>query len=79
MSLKVEQLLDNFFFTTGEPRIYTTGAYLVPLELKKGNESRYVWVMYDYKDDTFRSDGKDFSPRVYGRSVTELMNYPQEE
>ena len=33
MSLKIEQRLDNHFFTEIKPRLYTTGAYLVPMEI----------------------------------------------
>ena len=38
MSLIIEQRLDNFFFTESGPQIYTTGAKLIPMVIKKGNK-----------------------------------------
>ncbi|MDI6767602.1 MAG: hypothetical protein QME52_12340 [Bacteroidota bacterium] len=40
MSLKVEQRLDDFFFTESNPKIYTTGAHLVPMEIRRGKKIR---------------------------------------
>ncbi len=64
MSLKIEQRLDDFFFTESKPRIYTTGAYLVPMEIVEGNKSRFVWVVDQFDDDTYKEDGL-CSPKVY--------------
>ncbi|MDI6766657.1 MAG: hypothetical protein QME52_07535 [Bacteroidota bacterium] len=72
MSLKVEQRLDNFFFTEAIPRIYTTGAYLVPMEIIKGGKKRLIWVVDQFQDDTFTKDGP-CSPKVYAFDKQELI------
>jgi len=72
MSLKVEQILDNFFFAEAEPRIYTSGAYLVPMKIMKGKEKRYVWVVSEFDDDSF-FEGKLCSPRVYADHSRNLL------
>lgn len=72
MSLKVEQRLDNFFFTDSEPRIYTTGAHLAPLELSDGTRKRYVWVVDEFSDDTY-FDGDPCSPNVYANTIKNLL------
>lgn len=73
MSLKVEQRLDDFFFTESEPRIHTTGAHLVPLELIHGEKRRYVWVVDEFYDDTY-FDGDICSPNVYANTIENLLN-----
>lgn len=40
------------------PVIYTTGAYLVPMLINKGGKLRYVWVVEEFHDDTFNSEGE---------------------
>lgn len=72
MSLKVEQILDNFFFAEAGPRIYTTGAYLVPMRITKGEDERYVWVVGEFDDDSYY-DGELCSPRVYADHPRNLM------
>ena len=73
MSLKVEQKLDEFFFTKSEPKIYATGAHLVPLELNKGKKRRYVWVVDKFYDETYL-DGDLCSPNVYADEIEHLLN-----
>lgn len=73
MSLKVEQILDSFFFAETEPRIYTTGAYLVLMKILKGSEERYVWVVHEFDDDSFSYDGKICSPRLYSDKLENLV------
>ena len=53
MSLRIEQRLDNEFFTETGPRIYTTGAHIVPMKIKIGQNTRYVWVVDEFKDDSY--------------------------
>jgi hypothetical protein len=72
MSLKAEQRLDNFFFAEEEPRIYTTGAYLVPMKIAKGEDERYVWVVCEFDDDSYY-DGELCAPRVYADHPMNLM------
>ncbi|HYH85409.1 MAG TPA: hypothetical protein VEX60_07995 [Pyrinomonadaceae bacterium] len=55
MSLKVEQILDGTSFAKRAPRIYTTGAFLVPMKVKSREKERFVWVVSDFNDDTYRS------------------------
>jgi hypothetical protein len=73
MSLKVEQRLDDFFFTESEPKIYTTGAHLVPMEIRRGKKIRYVWVVDQFDDDTY-IDGDLCSPNVYANIKANLLN-----
>ena len=72
MSLKVEQRLENEQFTEFAPRIYTTGAYLVPMSVVVNGESRYVWVVDEFNDDTFADEL--ISPNVYAQNITDLLN-----
>ncbi len=73
MSLKAEQILDNNFFTESAPRIYTTGAYLVPMEIEKNGEKRYVWIIDEFDDDTYSNDGELCSPILYTYSKDYLL------
>jgi hypothetical protein len=79
MSLRIEQKLDDFYFTESEPRIYTTGAYLVPMKVKISNKEGYVWVLDEFVDDTFIClTGKDCSPAVLAKSKEEIFNKLEE-
>ncbi|MBM4064648.1 MAG: hypothetical protein FJ266_03260 [Planctomycetes bacterium] len=64
MSLKIEEKLIGSYFTEIEPVIYTTGAYLVPMEIKVNEEKYYVWVVNEFEDDSFDTNGKFCSPRL---------------
>ena len=72
MSLKVEQRLENEQFTEFAPRIYSTGAYLVPMSVMVNGESRYVWVVDEFNDDTFADEL--ISPNVYAQNIKDLLN-----
>lgn len=72
MSLNAEQRLDEFFFTESNPRIYTTGAHLVPLELSDGPKKRYIWVVDEFGDDSYHK-GNLCSPNVYANSIKNLL------
>ncbi|MBU1153226.1 hypothetical protein KKB84_04550, partial [bacterium] len=50
-SLKIEQKLDENTFAESKPRIFTTGAFLVPLEIIKNGIKRYVWVVDEFADN----------------------------
>ncbi len=72
MSLRIEQRLDNEFFTETGPRIYTTGAHIVPMKIKIGQKQRYVWVVDEFKDDSYDEDGNICSPVVYSKKREDL-------
>lgn len=81
MTLKVEQRLDEKFFTECVPRIYSTGVYLVPIRLKtcKG-EDRFVWVVDQFEDESFDENGESCSPIVYScKKEFLLINRNNEE
>lgn len=73
MSLKIEQRLDEYFFTESEPRIYTTGAYLVPMKLRNKGKEKYIWVVDEFKDDTFNPEGVNCIPRLYVSNKSDLL------
>ncbi len=80
MSLKVEQVLDDCSFAEDEPRIYTTGAYLVPLEIKSRNKTRYVWIVDEFQDDTYIcGEGEMCSSNIYAKNIESLLNEPDDE
>ena len=56
-----------------EPRIYTTGAFLVPLEVTWNGKKRYVWVVDLFRDDTYDDDGITCSPNVYANGKDSLL------
>ncbi len=72
MSLKIEQILDNFFFSEAEPKIYTTGAFLVPMKIMKGEEERYIWVVWEFDDDPYL-DVESCRANVYADSLANLI------
>lgn len=73
MSLKIEQKLDDFYFTESSPQIYTTGAHLIPMEIIKGDKKRYVWVVDEFEDDTYDSNGDLCSPTLYSNTKQNLL------
>jgi hypothetical protein len=74
MSLKVEQILDNNTFTNEGPRIYSTGAYLVPMEINKNGKIRFVWVVDEFEDDSYDKNGELCSPKLYVSKRESLLN-----
>ncbi|MFO0793266.1 MAG: hypothetical protein U0586_04300 [Candidatus Brocadiaceae bacterium] len=76
MSLKIEQKLDNAFFTEIGPRIYTTGAYIVPMKIKIGQKQRYVWVVDEFGDDSYL-DGEHCNPVLYANNLKNLLQSKQ--
>ena len=74
MSLIIEQKLVETEITENKPVIYTTGAYLIPMELKIGDLVKYIWVVDEFNDDTYICPtGKSCSPRVFAKSAEELL------
>ncbi|MFH1449318.1 MAG: hypothetical protein ABIG09_02785 [bacterium] len=73
MSLKIEQRLDENTFTESRPRIFTTGAFLVPLEIIKNGIKRYVWVVDEFADNAYSDDGIVCLPNLYSHSKDCLL------
>jgi len=73
MSIKIDQRLDDNIFTEQKPRIFTTGAFLVPMEIKKNNKKRYIWVVDEFNDDTYNEDGICITPILYACSKEEIL------
>ena len=72
MSLKTEQFLDNSFFTESEPRIYTTGVYLVPMRITTDGKERFVWIADEFNDDTYL-DSELCTPNVYSDDLDNMI------
>ncbi len=73
MSLEIDQKLDENTFTESKPRIFATGAFLVPMETIKNGIKRYVWVVDEFIDDTYNDDGIICSPNLYTHSKNYLL------
>jgi len=73
MSLKIMQKLDEYTFTESKPRIFSTGAFLVPMEIIKNGMKRYVWVVDEFIDDTYNEDGIICIPNLYTHSKECLL------
>ena len=72
MNLKIKQRLNGNTFTESEPRIYTTGAFLVPMEVVRNGIKKYVWIVDEFGDDTYDDDGI-CSPNVCTDSKGNLL------
>lgn len=79
MSLKVEQRIENHQFTEFTPRIYTTGAYLVPMKVEVNGENRYVWVVEGFDEASYNDEGLNVSPNVYAEKISELLEDDDDE
>ena len=56
-----------------EPLLYTTGAFVQPMKLIKGNGREvWLWVVTKFDGDTF-SDGDVYNPKEYGDTKGELL------
>ena len=73
MSLKIEQKMDENTFTESNPRIYTTGAFLVPMEVVNNGIKSYIWVVDEFIDDTYNDDGIICSPNLYTHNKVNLL------
>lgn len=72
MSLKIEQRLLNHQFSEFEPRISTSGALLVPMEIEVNGEKLFIWVVDEFCDDTYL-DGELISPRLISNKIEEMF------
>ena len=73
MGLKIEQRLLNNEFTEDEPKIFSTGVYLVPMKIKVEGKEKFIWVAEEFEDDT-SLNGKNISVRVISNNIEELLN-----
>jgi len=73
MSLKIEQRLINQQFTEFQPRIYTTGVYLVPMKVNLKGIEKWIWVADEFADDTYNDKGEISPTFVIADSVEELF------
>ena len=72
MSLKTEQLLKDCLITERQPRIYSTGVYLVPMKIQIRGIDQFVWVADDFHDDTFDSEGNNISVKIISNTIEDL-------
>lgn len=72
MSIKTEQILRNCQFAERQPRIYSTGVYLVPMKIQIRGIDQFVWVADDFNDDTFDSEGNNISVNNIADKIEDL-------
>ncbi|MGH7952684.1 MAG: hypothetical protein ACREFE_12320, partial [Limisphaerales bacterium] len=72
--LSDEELLDNVCLAETQPEIYTSGAFLVPMKVRKGRKIRYVWVVSEFADDS-TLDGRFCRPSLYTNRKGKLFTY----
>lgn len=72
MNLKTEQILLNDKITESEPKIYTTGAYLVPIKVIIQGKEKFLWVVDEFNDDTYLQ-GSLISPNIIANKRSELF------
>ena len=72
MSLKVEQILENSQLTEKQPRIYSTGVYLVPMKISIRGIDQFIWVADDFNDDVFDSEGNNISAKIIAETIEDL-------
>ena len=73
MGLKIEQRLLNNEFTEDEPKIFSTGVYLVQMKIKVEGKEKFIWVAEEFEDDTSLNE-KNISVRVISNNIEELFN-----
>jgi len=79
MPIRITPKLHEMYPVDTEPIIFTTGAYLIPMKVKVGDEVGYVWVMNEFVDDTFICpDAKDCSPCVFSKTREGIFNKLEE-
>ncbi len=76
MTLKSSSL-ENDFEIKREPKLYTTGAFLVPMKIKNAERARYVWVVSDFNDDTFH-DGELCAVVTEAATIDELIKVEED-
>lgn len=71
MGLKTEQKISGVQVTEFEPKIYTTGAYLVPMKIIKNGFKKYVWAVEEFDNDSYKD--KLITPRVVANNIHTLI------
>jgi hypothetical protein len=53
--------------------IFTTGAHLLPIEIKKEDGRKYwIWTVAEFVDDSYK-DGEVFNPKESAESLENLL------
>jgi len=73
MGLKTEQKLRNCQFAEKQPRIYSTGVYLVPMKISICGIDQFLWVADDFNDDIFDSNGNNISAKLIAETIEDLL------
>ncbi|MDR0521103.1 MAG: hypothetical protein LBH00_04520 [Planctomycetaceae bacterium] len=56
------------------PLIYTTGAFLRPMQVKDANgNERWIWYVTEFEDGDSFYDGNVYNPREVAGSLEELL------
>lgn len=71
-NLEIDQCLRSCKLTENTPRIYATGVHLVPMKIQIGKFDKYVWIVDDFNEDSFDSNGENISPNVMSDSIDNL-------
>jgi len=62
-----------FFIECSDEKIFTTGAFLQPVQIKDKNDNNlWVWAVERFVDSSF-CDGQEFNPVVIAKSLEELL------
>ena len=72
MSLRIEQILRNYQFSEKQPRIYSTGVYLVPMKISICGIDQFIWVADDFNDDVYDSKGNNISAKIIAEKIEDL-------
>jgi hypothetical protein len=72
MSLKIEQRIIGNQITEFEPRIYSTGVYLIPMKVELNGKEKFIWVADEFSDEAF-IDGKNISPKIISNKIEEMF------
>lgn len=72
MSLRIEQRIIGNQITEFEPRIYSTGVYLIPMKIEMNGNEKFIWVADEFYDDTF-IDGKSISPKIISNKIEDFF------
>lgn len=68
----------NASYTFKNERIFTTGAFLIPIEItKEGGEKVLMWVVDCFEDDSFK-DGNHINPRACAENLADLLQEEEE-
>lgn len=72
MSLKIEQRISGNQITEFDPRIYSTGVYLIPIKVELNGKEKFIWVADEFNNDSY-IDGKNISPNIISNKIDEMF------